>query len=260
MSRSGSTASTKCAGSTRRCALCRTPSPSRCRTAIPGRCISATRGQPHRGLHPDPVARHPALPLRRRLRPARPALKDATLAAAKTLDGFTTTEEWQQAFEKRFEPAKERRFQPPPSGRGGPEGDSPKAGEGAAAGKTLTLPSLRDGPRGEGFSRTGVAIMRNFPQFGHVRRARFPARRRHRPPEPRLVRGDAASRARGGGRVARADRGRPDDVLSPRPGARLAGGSGAGCRFPGRTVARIGLSSRTPPPGSTRSSPHWRRR
>lgn len=35
-----------------------------------------------------------------------PALKDATLATAKALPGFTTTEDWQQAFERRFEPAK----------------------------------------------------------------------------------------------------------------------------------------------------------
>jgi catechol 2,3-dioxygenase-like lactoylglutathione lyase family enzyme len=35
-----------------------------------------------------------------------PALKETTLATAKTLFGFTAGDEWQQAFNKRFEPAK----------------------------------------------------------------------------------------------------------------------------------------------------------
>ena len=34
-----------------------------------------------------------------------PALKDATLATAQTFDGFTTTEDWQDAFTRRFEQA-----------------------------------------------------------------------------------------------------------------------------------------------------------
>jgi catechol 2,3-dioxygenase-like lactoylglutathione lyase family enzyme len=34
------------------------------------------------------------------------ALREATLGAAKTLPGFTTTEDWQHGFDKRFEPAK----------------------------------------------------------------------------------------------------------------------------------------------------------